>query len=355
MEIREERKEREVRVFDLFISVLQRWRSLLICLIIGAVVLGAYGWLKSGSSSNAVEPVPTDVSWEDFLGPDEMNEVDQLYVAIQQYEALAAENASADFGKKLTNMEQLTAIQNNISFIRSRFSEEQKAYLAALQGDTSIVPGDESTYNHKENVKNEESKASGRHFSPKYLLIGAILGLILAAIIIIIKYIATSTIKTAQEAEENLNLQILARTPGSSKFYDKRKTGLDRWLRRVKQKNKQKLSEEENEELVAAKLRIAAEKQDLKQVCFVIDSNVDLERMQCRDFFTEIASKTGEAPKAVVLDNILGSPGALKKMAENDGAVIVFQTETTRFNDVQYERILCEGSGVVVLGTVIIE
>ena len=39
--------ERTIRIKDLIITICQRWRSLIVCLVIGAVVLGALGWLKS--------------------------------------------------------------------------------------------------------------------------------------------------------------------------------------------------------------------------------------------------------------------------------------------------------------------
>ena len=123
----------------------------------------------------------------------------------------------------------------------------------------------------------------------------------------------------------------------------------------MKQKNKQKLSGEETAEIVATKLQIASEKQGMKRVCFVVDSNVELERMENRSLFSDIAAKTGDNPTVSVLENILGRSGSLAGMAENDGAVIVFQTETARFTDVQYERNLCESSGVAVLGAIIVE
>lgn len=360
MELREEREEREIRVFDLFISLCQRWRSLLICLIIGAVVLGAYGWYKSGGSAPA-STVPADqakqeAAWEDVLGPDAMEEVDQLYIATQEYTRLLEElNSITDVNDKLENFKNITTAQNNISATKSRFTDDQKAYLAYLMGDTDIIPGNEDTYDHKANVESEEEAASGRHISKKYIVVGALLGLILAAIVIIIKYIATATVKTADEAEENLNLQILGHFDGSNKFYDKRKTALDRWLRRVKQKNKRKLSYAESVEMVSAKIQIAAKKQDLKKVCIAVDSNVELEKVQSKDFLDAIVAKIGGTPEMLVLNNILGRSDALHDMAGADGVILVLQTENSRFNDVQSERILCEGYGLNVLGAVVVE
>ena len=45
-------KARTIHIRDLFITICQRWRSLLICLVIGAIVLGAYGWWKSGDETS---------------------------------------------------------------------------------------------------------------------------------------------------------------------------------------------------------------------------------------------------------------------------------------------------------------
>ena len=44
-------KERTIRIRDLFITICQRWRSLIVCLIIGAVVFGAFGWWRSGGET----------------------------------------------------------------------------------------------------------------------------------------------------------------------------------------------------------------------------------------------------------------------------------------------------------------
>ena len=359
MELREEREEREIRVFDLFISLCQRWRSLLICLIIGAVVLGAYGWYKSGSGTPGApssQAEITDEDWSKVLGPDAMNDVKQLYSSIQEYDKLMQEQSHVtDLSEKLENMEHITAIQNNVSATRARFTDDQKAYLAFLMGDTNIIPGNEDTYDHKANAQSAQEAAGGRHSSKKYVVVGALLGLILAAIVIIIKYIATATLKTAGETEENLSLQILGRFDGSNKFYDKRRTALDRWLRKVKQKNKQKLSYEESVEMVSAKIQIAAKKQNLQKVCIAVDSNVELEKVQKKEFLDEIIAKTGGTPEVIVLNNILGRSDALHDMAGADAVVLVLQVENSRFADAQYERKLCENYGLHVLGTIVVE
>lgn len=357
----EVRAEKEIRIFDLFISLCQRWRSLLICLVIGAVVFGVYGWYTSGNDASPAEiDAPADASeqeiWRRVLGTMEMYEVDTVYNALQECDRLAAEvDTSSSLSERLENLKNLTTSQNNILLIKSRFNADQKAYLAYLKGDEGIVPGFQDSYYYHINLESEMAGKGQRHISKKYIAVGALLGLILAAIVIIIKYIATATLKTAGEIEENIGLPIWGRFDGSDKFYDKRKTALDRWLRRVKQKNKQKLSYDESAELVAAKVQIAAEKKGLKKICFALDPNVKADKVKNQGFLEDIAAKVGSVPEVIILQNILGRSDALQDMAGADGVVLVLQTENSRFADVQYERLLCEGFKIPVLGTIVVE
>ena len=79
------------------------------------------------------------------------------------------------------------------------------------------------------------------------------------------------------------------------------------------------------------------------------------ETLKNKEFLNDIIAKIGGAPEAIVLNNILGRSDALHDMAGADAVVLVLQTENSRFTDAQYERVLCEGYGVPVLGTIVVE
>lgn len=348
MEIREERKEREIRFYDLFFSVCQRWRSLLICLIIGAVVLGAYGWYKSGNGQGAA------AQWGDVLSSSEMWEVEQLYSTQQEYTKLLAEmEAAPDQSKQLEVLSELAKIQSNISNARYLFTEDQKAYFSSLMGDTAVVPGDSATYSAK--GTSSVSAPAGRRIQPKYIVIGALLGLILAILFIIIKYIGTATVKSAADVEDTLELPILGRFDGSTKFYDKRHAAPDRYLRKKKQRNRQRIPFEENTAVTAARLQAAAGKLELQQVCLAVDPSVELSRLKRKGFLSEIAEKTGEEPRVLVLESVFGSADSIRDLAESDGAVLVLQTEKTLFSDAGSFRLLCANNDVRMLGAIVVE
>lgn len=351
------REEREIRLFDLFISICQRWRSLLICLVVGAVLLGGYGWYKSGGS--VPEPITeeeAEEAWNEVLAPGEMVEVKQLHSVILSYEKLFAEQEYVtDIDRKLENMEKISSGQNAIAGIRNLFSKDQDAYLEYLMGDHNIVPGDEKTYSHKDNMAAAKDSVQGRKINKKYLIVGALGGLILAALIILIKYIAAGTLRSVEDVEDALGLQVIARFDGSNRFYDKRRTGLDRWLRRVKQKNKQKLSYEEEVDVAAARIRIESQKKGFRNFCIAVDSGVALEKAKPAGFLDDIAEKTETPPEVFVQRDILKNPESMQKLSDAEGAVLVVQIENSRLMDVQYEKLMCMGYGAQVIGAIIVE
>lgn len=351
------REEREIRVFDLFISICQRWRSLLICLLVGAVLFGGYGWLKS--KPVVAEPMPeaeAEEKWQEVLSPGEIIEVKQLYSVILEYESLMAQQDQIpDLAERLTNLERVSYGQSLIAGTRRVFSDDQEAYLEYLMGDKNITPGDDTTYSHKDNAEAAKDASSGRRINKKYLVVGAFGGLVLAALIILIKYIASGCIRSREEAEETLQLSVVGSFDGSNRFYDKRKTALDRWLRRLKHRNKKKPSYEETVDVIAARIRIAAEKEGMKSFCIAVDPGVVLESVKPEEFLEDIKKKAGSDLSITVESNILKNADSLQSAAEADGVLLVIQTESSRFMDVQYERMLCEGYQSPVIGTILVE
>lgn len=351
------REEREIWVFDLLISICQRWRSLLICLVVGAVLLGGYGWLKSGVTvPEPMSEAEAEEAWNELLSPGEVIEVKQLHSVILEYESLMAQQDSIpDLSERLANLERVSYGQSLIAGTRRVLSDDQEAYLEYLMGDENIVPGDESTYSHKDNAEAEKAVSRGRSINKKYLAAGALGGLVLAALIILIKYIASGYLRRREEAEETLQLPIVGSFDGSNRFYDKRKTGLDKWLRRVKHRNKKKPSYEETVDVIAARIRIAAEKEGLKSFCIAVDPGVVLESVEPKEFLEDIKKKAGTDLTVTIESNILKNADSLQSVAEADGVLLVIQTESSRFMDVQYERMLCEGYHSQVIGAILVE
>ena len=205
----------------------------------------------------------------------------------------------------------------------------------------------------------EETEASNqdaavktsRHISKKYILAGAFLGLILAAIVIIIKYIASGTIKTDKEIEEDFGIQVLGRFDANDPFYQKRKTKLDKWLRSLRNRKTDKIPYDEMVNLVVTKISIEAEKRNLQQIALIVDGKVTGNT----DFVEAVMQKVGEKPGIQVISNILERSGAIAGASNMDGAVLISQIGKTRFDDIRSICVLCANYKINVIGSIVLD
>lgn len=472
--------ERTIYIRDLFITVCQRWRSLLVCFVIGAIVIGAYGWWKSGENGAltseqaealglslgkgrkaVIESYASDIneSTEQIVRQGQYNssaaimKIDPLHVSVHElkyyvdmenYDGISRSavlqsyilimqdifferkiNAVIEDGKGLSQSEfyeipNLTKIdkqdldngfltfqiyyepgqeESSIDELKAAMrtaegivQDEQGDHSMKLIGESSYVYADMDIVTIQENnlkrindltdridkIKKAVTNASeekylnyllmeyendpsvpgstvvvksSRHISKKYILIGAVLGVILAAIIIIIKYIASNSIKTVQEIENRFDLQILGRFEGSIPFYKKRNTKFDKWLRNKKNKNNSQMFAEEMAGIVATKVQIEAEKNDLHSICLAVDSKVTGDT----DYLKLIMEKLGDGLTVKVTQNLLERADELKGMSGMDGVILVEQIEQSGYDDLKNVYYLCQNYHVNVIGSIILE
>lgn len=475
-------KERTIRIRDLFITICQRWRSLLVCFVIGAIVLGAYGWWKSGIETistpqqaealgerlgeerkGVVESYASDIisSTQQMIRQGQYNkesllmQLDPFHLSVCELnyyiddpaeggmdnskraaiaQAYQAKLQESFLGQKVTTVVEKESILEAKDFFESPqliqidkgnvnegiltfrvfFPEEINAadvnglkdamraaegnvqgsvgfHTITLIGESSfqyadqdiltmqetnanrindiseridkikklITESDEKQYldflvkqgNDPADTDQAVTVKAQRHFSKKYFIVGAILGLVLAAVIIIIKYIATSTIKTSKEIEENYGLQLLGSFEGNDPFYKNRKTGLDRWLRNKKNRKKGRISADEMAELIATKIKIEAEKKGLHHICLALDGKMS----DNTGFLDAMIQKVGDDPSIKVIRNILEQPDDLAGMSEMDGIVLIEQTNRSDYDDLKNICELCRNYQVNVIGSIVVE
>ena len=470
--------ERTIRVYDLFLALCQRWRSLIICFVIGAIVLGGYGWWKSGGSdaltdetvesfvekfdsgrkevlegyaSEYTDSIEQIEKQSDYNKNSALMQLDPFHLSVYEVkyylstgeedtyvntaalaQAYISQLQTEYLGQKVTavfegdngaiqkelyespNLIQIdtkdiasgiltfriyaqdvlleadtAALKNQVQTAQGRVRKAVGDHSLTLIGESSFVTADMDIMKiQSENVKRvddltyriesirkavtdssekqylnfliekklnpeaaPEPVSQSRHISKKYILVGALLGLILAAIVIVIKYIATNSVKTGREMEENFGLQILGWFDGKDSFYKKRKTKLDKWLRSLRNKKADQVPYEEMVDLVATKIHIEAEKRETHQVCMILDGNVSGDT----DFIEAVRQKIGEEPKITVISNILQQSGELVGLSDKDGAVLIGQIGKSRFDDIRSICALCENYHVNVIGSIILD
>ena len=476
-------KERTIRIRDLFITICQRWRSLIVCLIIGAVVFGAFGWWRSGGETintpeqaaelgeslgemrkGVIESYASDIisssqqmarqgkynseaplmqlnpfhlyayelsyfiddTSEDGFESTDREAVAQAYLVKLQENFLGGKVAALverengleqkDYYElpqviqiDKTNIKEgiltfrilfaqepetgaVTALKNAVQEAEGKVRSSFAGHAVTLIGESSFTCSDQDLLSiQEENVKRitdisdrldkikkavtdskeeqylnylleqadtddaEQGQSitvkTQRHISKKYILAGAVLGLILAAIVIIIKYIATGTIKTSKELEENFGLQLLGSFEGNDSFYKNRKTKLDRWLRNKKNRINGRISADEMAQLIATKIKIEAEKKDLHHICLALDGRMS----DNTNFLDAMIQKVGSEPSIKVIRNILEQPEDLAGMSEMDGIVLIEQTNRSDYDDLKKVCALCRNYQVNVIGSIVVE
>lgn len=486
--------ERTIRIRDLFITVCQRWRSLIICFLIGAIVLGSYGtwknWNKSNYSHEAIERLVANLDPErkgiiesyaetikstnniisqqdifalesailkynpyhlyahelryqiEYYDDTENEESSKLkrsalaraYVSKLQsiffdsresgyYEHTIKSNdeTQKEVGQIVTqgdsvlvkintkdiedgflviqllyqepdNEEGVSELKRVMQEAEGAIRDEQHMHNLRLIGESnyqlfdsdilriqqeyyqrivdlqkiintieqSVTDSSEKSYlNFLISLSNEEGEASDQnvtpktrlHISKKYILVGALLGLLLAAIVIIIKYIASNSIKTSKELEEDFGIQILGSFQGNTSFYQKRKTKLDQWLRKLKNNNRYGLNEEVVSKLIATKIKIAAEKNDLHNLCVAVDGNVTGEI----DYLDAVAEYLGSDPTVKIIRNYLETSDELEGLSGTDAIVLVEQVEQSTHGDLRNTCALCRDYQINILGCIVVE
>lgn len=474
------KKERTIHIKDLFISICQRWRSLLVCFVIGAIVLGTYGWWKSGSENiptqqqgqtlgeligeerkGVIESYASDIysstqqlilqgqynkesllmqldpfhlsvyelnyyidAFTEELGNSKRTAIAQAYLAKLQGSFLgqkvttvqegengsetkdfyeypqmvqvdkgdlkegiltfrfffpaeanvadvdrlkeAMETAAREIPEELghhsitligessfqytdldillmqeTNVKRINDISDRIDKVKKTVIDpEEKQYLNYLLEQPDVSDGGKNV-----SVKGQ------RHLSKKYILVGAVLGLILAIIVIVVKYITSGTIKSSKELEDNFGFQLLGSFEGDDPFYKNRNTKLDRWLRNKKNRINGRISCDETAEMIATKIKIEAEKKDLHHICLALDSKVS----DNIAFLDVVTQNVGGEPSIKVIRNILEQPNDLVGMSEMDGIVLIEQINRSDFEDLKNVCDLCRNYRVNVIGSIVLE
>lgn len=457
-----------INILDLFFAILQRWRLLIICLIIGAVLLGIFGWWKSGTSSNSqieefykineslsadrkavlnnyvsrtnrineaieeqriynsssalmqLDPNNIDICEMIFnIKSDGEESSDKAAIAKTYAAILNSENLgekifeSIGRNNSLTNYTGIVNIEDGDGLLvvktylpaGSDCSKAEdiiiknidglKSDVISKIGDHSIELVTKSDYNAAvkevldqqdnalnriQNLKDERREitdslsdkyektyyyvvlennvleggeiitvSGGRHISIKFIFIGAILGVIVGAACIALKYIYSGTVKGKKDIEDNFNIQVLGNYDLGNDFNKKRNTKLDKWLKL--KRTKEILPESEMTDLIAAKLKLEADKDLSRNVCIVIDRNVSADM----SVMESIIKKVGDNPKVTIVKDILRESNEMENLSGIDGAVLVAQVNKSRFDDLKKENILCSSYQIKVLGSIVLE
>ncbi len=178
---------------------------------------------------------------------------------------------------------------------------------------------------------------------------GGILGILIAAVLIIIKYIGSGRIYNSLDVENDFGLSVICSFEDSSTPMRKHNTRFDRWITRIRQRNSATLEREKSVSVMAAKLESSANKNNLAKIVFVTDDNVKADLT----VIDAAAGRIGCAAVVVRTGSIVNDESALRAAGDADGIVIVVQSGLTRHSDIYNLKEACLCLKGKVIGAVV--
>lgn len=224
--------EVEIDLVDLAYSLLDKWHYLLLCLLIGAVVLNAYSFFFIAPTYEATSKLyvvsasdDSVVSLSDLnLGTSLTADYEQLmlsYPVLNRVIDKLGLDTTSDQLKKSFSLNNPS--DTRILEITATSTDPQMAKdLAETMAEVAIdyLPETMSTKapNLAQHAKLPEHKVGPSYM--KYTMIGALLGFLLCAAVLVAEYLMDDTIHTADDMEKYFNLVPLTTIPESDQVID---------------------------------------------------------------------------------------------------------------------------------------
>ncbi|MBQ9032176.1 MAG: hypothetical protein IJ106_12095 [Parasporobacterium sp.] len=198
--------------------------------------------------------------------------------------------------------------------------------------------------------KKEISEGNSFNFKSlvKYGIIGAIIGALIAVVLLALKYMFSNTLKQADSLDTIYNMPVLATMYGENEFYTKHNLKIDKWLRRIRSKEKHNLNAEEKYKLASTKISIACKQSDITKICIISDY------LKNEKIVDSIIDKIEDKLQIVKINNILEDPSALEELSESEGVVLFEQIDTSFLKDICQEIKLCNKYGKTIIGAIVL-
>lgn len=222
--------------------------------------------------------------------------------------------------------------------------------LAIYGGVQSVRAADEAKITYQEQKDNgvppgDRIKIPKVSFaSPKWLGIGAALGLVVASGVIAAEYVVSGKLRSAGDLADGCSVSVLAVVSPKEK---KRFLGfVDRFL--AKLLGAGKVARETKLRIIATDVAMAAKAKGLSTVYFTGNA------------FEEIPAEVAKAMKGSGVKVSVGklaiySPERLAEMLAADGVVLFERVGYSAYGDIQKELAYCDRYSIPVIGSVVIE
>ena len=252
---------------------------------------------------------------------------------------------------KRTYAGDVITLENTIAKAKDAFSDEEVAYYNCLSDAKMEVNEDEEIVPEDEGDTVETQPVTPAHVSAKYVLLGAVLFAFLYACVIAAVYIFDNKLKMCDNIQTLYNVPQLGRIEQKGKKKAKPLQAVDRWLIALWNRNRRSFSEEEEINLAAVAVRIAAKKSGTDSVS-LIGCNMKNGSLQICQQIMDSLQKEGITVK--ILDNVIYDAEAMEQLDQMPAAVLVESAASTFYTEIAEELALLRRQNIKPLGGIIV-
>ncbi len=230
--------------------------------------------------------------------------------------------------------------------LKNALNENQKKYYSAvLEYEELMQDEDDSLITDKPSSAKETKKISYVH--KKLIVIGFLVGLVLAIGIIVLVYVLTPVIRVRESLSVDFEQTVLGTIwidPNRKKLIG----ALDRAITRWFYGRESTFDLNKRLEMICAGIDILIDKEELKTI-YITGADCESEVVEGikEKLQGKVSVKSGES---IVFD-----PGSLKEMSESESVLFVETAGDSRYEEVAKELELAEQSKVKILGFVLVQ
>ena len=260
---------------------------------------------------------------------------------------LIAENSSVFADQALAELQNWNAtsiknISNNLDSMKNEMTGDQISlyvYRTTVLAEENAMPSTNDTVVKVATV------------SMKHIVIGAIVGVILACGIIFVLYLFAAKLRNSEEIKTLYSIKVLGCVDGT-KFQKKKLFGfVDAIIKKLENGNKKTLTYDQEIQMICANVVLDCQKQGTKEV-FLTSST---EETLPKEVVEIIVSKCKEKDICVTTGTAITYDAKALENAAKIGHVVFIEKERVSFYDELYSEIaLCQEHGIHVAGMVVI-
>lgn len=244
--------------------------------------------------------------------------------------------------------------QSELSSIKSDMNTSQLVALFNMARD--IFPWD--TDENQETIENQETQEITPAVKEKVsinvsqVMVGAVVGTLLAIIYIFFAYLTTGKVRTKEEINNFYQIRVL----GEVFLPEKRKnhffSGIDNVICRLERRGQKQLSFDEQLQMVVSNIVIWCEKNDITKISLTgsIIENVSSE------YIEKIQKMLMDHDVILIKEQAIGyHPETLLDIAENGAVVFIEERRKSYYREIVKEIQLCAENEVSMLGVILLE